>query len=180
VSPQRPDLVLASDIPDIELCVLVGDGLDVKTDGRDGCHVLVELEFVEDGCGYCLSMQSGRGEALASNVLVLPAASSPSISRRISLDPKILFIILDIEAPMAAVFPVEVCYEPCSKVYDWECGDWVAGEIQRCEGACLEQARRRQLNVVEEATADGGLKNKRRRWVQDRVWMCGIVKSADR
>lgn len=33
-------------------------------------------------------------------VLVLPAASRPSISSRISLDPKILPIIFEIEPPM--------------------------------------------------------------------------------
>jgi hypothetical protein len=33
-------------------------------------------------------------------VLVFPAASRPSIKSRISLDPKILFIIFDIEAPI--------------------------------------------------------------------------------
>lgn len=36
-------------------------------------------------------------------VLVFPAASRPSIKSRISLDPKILFIIFDIEAPMLSV-----------------------------------------------------------------------------
>lgn len=36
-------------------------------------------------------------------ILVLPAASSPSINRRISLDPKILFIIFEMEPPISAV-----------------------------------------------------------------------------
>ena len=53
------------------------------------------------------------------DVLVFPAASSPSISRRISLDPKILFIILEIEAPIVAacvaVCYVEMCSEPSSR-----------------------------------------------------------------
>lgn len=48
VSPQRSNLVLASDIPNVELCVLVRDGLDVEADGRDRGDVLVELELVED------------------------------------------------------------------------------------------------------------------------------------
>jgi hypothetical protein len=51
VSPQRADLVLAADVPDIELGVLVCDRLDVEADGGDGGHVLVELELVEDRCG---------------------------------------------------------------------------------------------------------------------------------
>jgi hypothetical protein len=36
-------------------------------------------------------------------VLVFPAASRPNIKSRISLDPKILFIILDIDAPILSV-----------------------------------------------------------------------------
>lgn len=48
--PQRTDLVLAADIPDVELGVLVCDGLDVEANGGNGCDVLVELELVEDGC----------------------------------------------------------------------------------------------------------------------------------
>lgn len=51
VSPQRSDLVLAADVPDVELGVLVRDGLDVEADGGDGGDVLVELELVEDGWG---------------------------------------------------------------------------------------------------------------------------------
>lgn len=47
--PQRPDLVLAADVPDVKLDVLVGDGLDVEADGGDGSDVLAELELVEDG-----------------------------------------------------------------------------------------------------------------------------------
>jgi hypothetical protein len=50
VSPQRADLVLAADVPDVELGVLVGDGLDVEADRGDGSDVLVEFELVEDGC----------------------------------------------------------------------------------------------------------------------------------
>ena len=34
-------------------------------------------------------------------ILVLPAASKPSINNRISFDPKILFIIFEIEPPIA-------------------------------------------------------------------------------
>jgi hypothetical protein len=50
VSPQRTDLVLTTDVPDVELGVFVGDGLDVEADGGDCCYILVQLEFVEDGC----------------------------------------------------------------------------------------------------------------------------------
>jgi hypothetical protein len=49
VSPQRTDLVLAADVPDVEFGVLVCDSLDVEADCRDGGYVLVELELVKDG-----------------------------------------------------------------------------------------------------------------------------------
>lgn len=49
MSPQRTNLVLTTDIPDIELDILVGDALDVESDGRDGGDVLVELQLVENG-----------------------------------------------------------------------------------------------------------------------------------
>jgi hypothetical protein len=48
VSPQGTNLVLATDIPDVEFGVLVCDGLDVEADGGDRGDVLVELELVED------------------------------------------------------------------------------------------------------------------------------------
>lgn len=51
--PQRPDLVLSADIPDVEARVLVGDGLDVESDGGDGVDFAGgaggELEGVENG-----------------------------------------------------------------------------------------------------------------------------------
>lgn len=43
------------------------------------------------------------GASKSGNVLVFPAASRPSINSRISLDPKILAIILDIEPPILSV-----------------------------------------------------------------------------
>lgn len=46
--PQGTDLVLTTNIPDIELNILVGDAFDVETDSRDGGDVLVEFQFVED------------------------------------------------------------------------------------------------------------------------------------
>jgi hypothetical protein len=44
-------------------------------------------------------------------VLVLPAASSPSINNLISLDPKILFIILDIDPPIVPNMEAVFCYQ---------------------------------------------------------------------
>ena len=49
-------------------------------------------------------------------VLVFPAASRPSINRRISLDPKILPIIFEIEPPMmseCACLGYEACVLRC-------------------------------------------------------------------
>lgn len=48
VPPQRTDLVLTSDVPDIELDVLIRDCLDVEADSGDGGDRLVKLELVED------------------------------------------------------------------------------------------------------------------------------------
>jgi hypothetical protein len=48
--PERPDLVLSSDVPDVELDILVRDGLDVEADCWDRRHALVQLELVEDRC----------------------------------------------------------------------------------------------------------------------------------
>ena len=39
--PQRSNLVLSSHIPDIELDILIRDGLNVEADGRDGSDVRI-------------------------------------------------------------------------------------------------------------------------------------------
>jgi len=49
VSPERANLILASDVPHSERNVLVFDGLDVETDGGDGGDNFTELELVKDG-----------------------------------------------------------------------------------------------------------------------------------
>jgi hypothetical protein len=46
VAPQRPDLVLAADVPDVEFRILVRDGLDVESNGGYCGNVLFELEVV--------------------------------------------------------------------------------------------------------------------------------------
>lgn len=46
--PQRPDLVLSSHIPDVELDILVRDGLDVEAYGGNRRYVRVELQLVEN------------------------------------------------------------------------------------------------------------------------------------
>lgn len=131
MSPQRADLVLTADVPDVELCVLVCDGLDVEADGGDGGDVLVELELVKDcwrtHVSTCVFFVGGTR-----HILVLPAASSPSMSRRISLDPKILFIILDIWPPIVSAVRIAVVsargnYEPSSVCVVAGCGGGKAG-----------------------------------------------------
>ena len=110
--PQWPDFVLSSHIPDVELDILVGDCFDVEADCGYRGDVLVQFEFVED-C-WMEEVSARRNTKLASSdlmegtqietktgsILVFPAASSPSMSRRISLDPKILPIIFDIWPPI--------------------------------------------------------------------------------
>ena len=56
MAPERSDLVLSADVPDVEFRVLVCDGLDVEADGGDGRDVRVELEFVEDGLRGVVSL----------------------------------------------------------------------------------------------------------------------------
>lgn len=60
--PQGSDLVLATDIPDVELDVLVCDGLDVEADGGNGGDVLAELELVEDG-GFAGGVETQHQQA---------------------------------------------------------------------------------------------------------------------
>jgi len=50
MSPQRSDLVLATDVPHGEADVLVLDRLNVETDGRYCGDNFSQFELVEDGC----------------------------------------------------------------------------------------------------------------------------------
>lgn len=59
MSPQRPDLVLSAHVPNVESRVLVCHRLDVEAYCRYRGHVLVEFEFVEDGCETGGSIVSG-------------------------------------------------------------------------------------------------------------------------
>lgn len=49
VPPQWTDLILTTNIPDVEFDILVRDSLDVEADGGDSSDVLAQLELVEDG-----------------------------------------------------------------------------------------------------------------------------------
>lgn len=99
--PQWTNLILTTDIPDIEFDVLVGYALDVESDGGDGCHVLVEFQFIQNG--YFVSISLLACVLSPIDLLVFPAASRPSMRMRISLDPKILPINLDTEPPIVNV-----------------------------------------------------------------------------
>lgn len=52
MSPKRPNLILSADIPNVETCVLVRNGLDVEADSGNGVDFARgagrELEGVED------------------------------------------------------------------------------------------------------------------------------------
>ena len=61
--PQRPYLILPTNIPNVELDILIRDGLDVEPDSRDGSDVLVEFEFVQDRCKPAISVQDWNGRA---------------------------------------------------------------------------------------------------------------------
>lgn len=99
--PQWTNLILTTHIPDVELDVLVGNILDVESDGGDGGHILVESQFIQNG--YLISILHTRTLSLSLQTidsLVFPAASRPSMRMRISFDPKILLINLDTEPPI--------------------------------------------------------------------------------
>nr|POF11644.1 hypothetical protein CFP56_44482 [Quercus suber] len=116
MSPQRPDLVLSADVPDVEFGIFVRDALDVEADGRDGRHVGIEFELVQDCCKKgkrkgewsagrptdrrTAEIMLGHTGEMGDDQLVFPAASSPSINSRISFDPKIFAITLDTWPPI--------------------------------------------------------------------------------
>lgn len=50
--PQRANLVLSTDVPDIKFDVLVCDVFDVESDCGNGGHILVELQFVQNRCSF--------------------------------------------------------------------------------------------------------------------------------
>jgi hypothetical protein len=68
VSPERPNLILSTNIPNIETCVLVRDGLNVEADGGNGvdfaCGAGRELEGVEDSFKKVLSAVDSNRFAL--------------------------------------------------------------------------------------------------------------------
>jgi hypothetical protein len=105
MSPKRSDLVLSTNIPYVKLCVFIRDCLHVEADSGNGCNILLELEIIEDCYGgiNCQCWSVGKYDNGVWCVLVFPAASRPSISRRISFDPKILSRILDTDPPMLTV-----------------------------------------------------------------------------
>lgn len=57
MSPQWSNLILSSNIPNIELNVLVCNSLDVESDSRDGGDILVQAQSVED-CGLSCGIET--------------------------------------------------------------------------------------------------------------------------
>lgn len=57
-------------------------------------------EHVRISLGFAQAPECRSGRVTGENSLVFPAASKPSMSRRISLDPKILPMIFETEPPM--------------------------------------------------------------------------------
>lgn len=98
MSPQRSNLVLSTDVPHVELDVLVCYRLNVEADCGNGGDSLVEAKLVKDrlthvsrwpNCREAAARGRCRGRGRRA-LLVFPAASRPSMSNRISLEPKSL------------------------------------------------------------------------------------------
>ena len=49
VSPQRPNLILSSHIPNIEFDILICNRLNIESDGRNSRNILVQAQSVENG-----------------------------------------------------------------------------------------------------------------------------------
>ena len=49
MSPERSDLVLATNVPHGKLDVLIFDSLDVESDCRDSCDDFTKFQLVQDG-----------------------------------------------------------------------------------------------------------------------------------
>ena len=62
VTPERPDLVLATHIPYSEVDILVFNRFDIKADGRDRCDIFSELELVKDRC-FTSSVQANHEDS---------------------------------------------------------------------------------------------------------------------
>jgi hypothetical protein len=78
--------------------------LYVEANGWDSCDILLELEDIKDGyTARSLLVVFQYSSKQCHYVLVLPAASNPNMSRRISLDPKILSRSLDTLPPILSV-----------------------------------------------------------------------------
>jgi len=103
MSPKRSDLVLTTDIPDGELDVLVVDGLDVKTYIDS---ILVRPHYL-DTKGLVDAPIVGIVVTISPSfslyrMVVLPAASRPTIKMRISFFPHSLSRSLEKLMPMLA------------------------------------------------------------------------------
>lgn len=62
MAPKGTDLVLAADVPDIELDVAQSHRLDVEAHGGNGGDVVLQLELVQDG-GLASSVETEHQHA---------------------------------------------------------------------------------------------------------------------
>jgi len=156
VSPKRSNLVLPAHIPHVELDILIGHCFDVEPDSRNGGNILVEFQLVEDRWLTVSVLQDLRpiwGKRVARlgarHLLVLPAASRPSMSSRISRDPKILPIILDIWLPIFFLW-LQLQLGSCT-AGEVLCGAEFGGE--GLGGGCYGCSRRSRCRVDESREA---------------------------
>ena len=66
--PKRPNFILPSHIPNVELDVLIRDGLDVEANSGNGSDVGVEFKLIKD----CYR----------------PASVSPDLRKHLIMDPR--------------------------------------------------------------------------------------------
>lgn len=103
MTPKRSDLVLTTDIPDCEGDVLIFDGLHVETNRRNSRDDLSQLELVHyrvsDNSHVEQRNRQGCVARITLQMVVLPAASKPTIRIRISRLPKRPWSSFEMERP---------------------------------------------------------------------------------
>ena len=90
VLPEAAQLVLTTDVPTVELKVLVLESLDVEADCRDRVDCFVQLHFVED-CGLAGGVEPEHEEAH----LLVGAESSEEGSKNVVSHGFSFVVVLD-------------------------------------------------------------------------------------
>ena len=52
MAPEGSNLILPTNVPDVEFDILIGHALDVETDSGNSGDVLVEFQFIQNGFGH--------------------------------------------------------------------------------------------------------------------------------